>query len=168
MTAFLDGEIPASETARMQSHIDACPACAEELASLRRAAEFIDSYHRRVDLGAGAWNLVNARIARIIPGSRRRLFGYLFVRSWSPAFAMTLVVLGLAIGLWSYYRYQESERALRSYMAEYVHEREARGQMRRVMSARDGDTGFEYPDLRDEENPFAVVRYTNEENPFRR
>ena len=168
MTAFMDGEISPSDSARMQLHIDACPACAEEFAGLREAAELVDSYHRRVDVGPGAWDLINARITRIGPGSRRGRLDLLFVRRWSPAFAMALAVLGLVIGLWSYYRYQESERALRSYMAEYVREREAREQMHRLMSARDGDARFEYSDFRDEENPFVVVHNTNEDNPFRK
>ncbi len=164
MTAFMDGEIPSSDVARMQSHIDACPACAEEYMSLREAAELVDSHHRRVDLGAGSWDLVNARIGL---RSGHTWLGHLTIRSWIPAFTMALVILGLAVGLWSYYRYQESERALQSYMAEYVREREAREQMYRLRSVQDGSAPFEYSDLRDE-NPFVVVRHTDEDNPFRR
>ncbi len=165
MTAFMDGEIPSSDIAWMQSHIDACPACAEEYASLREAAELVDGHHKNVDLAAGSWELVSARID---PGNKRAWLDHLFVRSWRPAFATALAVLGFVAGLWSYYRYQESERALQSYMAEYVREREARGQMYRLRSVRDGSARFEYSGVREDENPFVVVRHTNEDNPFRR
>ncbi|NWG12811.1 MAG: zf-HC2 domain-containing protein [Acidobacteria bacterium] len=165
MTAFMDGEISPSHTALMQSHIDACPACAEEYASLRKAADLVQNHHRYVDLTPGSWNLLHARIG---PESRPSIFDFFLIRRWSPVMAMALAGLALIFGLWSYHRYQESERALRSYMAEYIRVREARTQAYHLTSTREGRARFEYLDLRDEENPFVVVHGTTEDNPFRK
>ena len=168
LTALIDGELPASEAALMQSHIGACPKCAGEYLSMREVAYLIHNHHRKVDLGAGTWKQVQARINQLPAPPKAGLLDITSLRRWSPAIATILAVFVLGLGIWGYYSHQESERGVRLYMSEYLRAREAQELKHRLSQRRDGAAGFEHFDMRGDENPFVVVSNTTQDNPFRR
>jgi hypothetical protein len=159
LTAFLDGELNASNSERVQSHAAICPSCASELRSLKEAADFIESHRKELEPRLELWNLIRARMAVV---ESRAAFGLFAPNRWRLAMAALAIVATLGIG---YVHYQQIQRRdLDSYISQYIRDREARGRMQSVQ----GDTGahsqieISYPD-----NPFMEMRATAADNPFR-
>jgi anti-sigma factor RsiW len=149
LTAFLDGELSSADSGRIESHIRICPACSEELQSLREAAEFLESHHRDLLPSPGSWSLVRARINETgpVPFPRASIFN---------RFRWAMVVLAVvAILAFGYTEYQHiEERNFERYIAQYMQKRE-------TQIIRQATTKNPY-----ESNPFLEVQATVIENPF--
>ncbi len=166
MTALLDGELSQSRGAEVRSHIDACPACTRELSDLREAAEFVSAHYRQLDPQPAGWSNVLVRLEspRRSPWSGWLSFGF---AHWQPV-AIALTGLGLTIGLWSYQRHMESQRALERYMIQYVEARDAQERSHHLLAGRKTVMDSVHPETGDVTNPFLPVRQTTKGNPFRR
>jgi anti-sigma factor RsiW len=159
MTAFLDGELSDADSRGLRSHLDACASCADEMRSLKEAADFIESHRNDLEPRPQSWNLVRARISSsgAFPPHRFPALG-----RWRIATAALALMAALALG---YMQYQQIQRRdLDRYMSQYIHEREARAQARSIPTATGvPGIGMPYPD-----NPFAEVKViTTADNPFR-
>ena len=158
ITAFLDGELSAAESELVRSHLSICASCAEELRSLREAADFIESHKRELEPRAGSWNLVRARISTADSPSLLRFFA---PNRWRVALASLVLIAALALG---YQQYQQiQKRSLDQYISQYVRDREARRQQQNILSASEASPKMETPYA---DNPFIEIRATSTDNPF--
>lgn len=121
---YIDGELNEKEAARLESHLTACRACAEELEALSREQEIYALYQRDVEVTRSQWNIVRARIeqeqdAIEVAPERARLqgwFGGIFGSHalFRPAFiaALVLIAVGVTVGvMYLSYRNQKSDVA---------------------------------------------------------
>lgn len=166
MTAFLDDELSRAEAREVRSHVDVCRACTRELAALREAGDLVRTHHRQLEPHPAGWTKVLAHLDNTGETSRFGWPAHVLVR-WQPV-AIALTGLGLMIGLWSYQRHVESQRALEHYMIQYVQAREVQEQRHRHPGSQQAVTDSAHPETGDVENPFVLVRQTTEGNPFRR
>ncbi len=158
LTAYLDAELNAVEAAEVRSHCQACASCADELQSLRKAAEYIESQTREIDPNPHAWRIVQARISAAQAPNPQ--FRFLSLRWYLPA-AM-LVAFGIfGFGYMQYRQYEE--RILNSYIEKYTQERDARIRVKTVLTKPDSSARFENAY---EGNPFIEVNFTPADNPF--
>ena len=166
MTAFLDGELPQSRGRQVRSHIDACLACTADLNALREAADLVHAHHRKLEPHPAGWNRVLVRLDGAGKASRHGWLALLFTR-WQPV-AISLIGFGLALGLWSYQRHIDSQRALEHYMTQYVQVREAQERSHRHQAPKPTGGKFAHPETPGSENPFLLIHQTTQGNPFRR
>jgi anti-sigma factor RsiW len=100
LSAYLDGELSADETALLKSHLDACPACRVELEGLRAAKHWLSAAPRRAmppELIAD----LSERFAR--PSWGERLSAWMpRPQVWIPAGAVAALLLGS--GVWLHWR----------------------------------------------------------------
>lgn len=102
---YVDGELEGRMIERLDAHLSACAACAEELAAQRLEQEAYASYQRDLEVTPAHWNIVRARIEQekeIAPlaesrPSLRERFGGLFGKSLRPAFVAAVVLVVVAI-----------------------------------------------------------------------
>lgn len=104
LNAYLDGELPEADSARVRQHLQRCPACAGRLEELRRLNSTLDALPQ-AEVSPFFAARVRARAAgrlappvRPAPG-RPGVFGWL--RSFSPVPAMAavfLVATGILLG----------------------------------------------------------------------
>lgn len=159
LTAFLDGELSPADFERMRSHLDTCASCAQELHSLRGAADFVESHQRELELRPGSWNLVRARISTADSFSP---FRFLAPNRWRIAMASLAIAAALGIGYILHHQVQQ--RSLDQYIAQYIQDRRAQEPSRPIFS--DFRAGFKSEDSR-ALNPFAELKTTLTNNPFR-
>lgn len=158
LTAFLDSELNSGASEQIRSHLAACPSCSEEWRSLRESAGFIESRNRDLDLRAGSWNMIRARIAAETRPARQ---GFWFVNRWSVATATLAIFAALAVG---YMQYQHVQRRnLEQYMSQYIQQREAqiKNQITATGTQVSSETANPYV-----ENPFVEIKATVSDNPF--
>jgi hypothetical protein len=158
LTAYLDGELSSIDSARVDSHLDACVSCSEELRSLQRAAAFLASRTQELELRPGSWNRVRAQISIEKSASFWNIFSPI---RWRPAVAALTCLALLAFG-YIWYR-QAQQRSLDAYIAQYEKARDAGRSFRRVLA--NVDSGFA-PDNRAIENPFIEAKVSLDINPF--
>jgi len=168
MSAYLDGELSEDLARQVEAHLDGCPACAGELRSLRHAATVVTANVPEIELRPEIWYNVHARVANR-PASVRGegLLKLIFGRRWLAVAATA--VIALTIGIWGYLRYQDSQEELNQYMSQYIRVRDIQEQMDRSRldsAALDGTNGDE-DRVESARNPFSVVNFSPEENPFR-
>ncbi len=155
LTAFMDGELSAEDEGRLRTHLDNCTSCADELRSLRESADFIESHKRELELSAGSWNLVRARITAAELSSPSRFFPLSRLRMAMAALAI-IAVLG-------YLQYQQVQRKnLDRYISHYIEERKAHEQAKSILADSNPTIEIPYAD-----NPFIEVNATLADNPFR-
>jgi predicted anti-sigma-YlaC factor YlaD len=161
LTAFLDGELSAEDSARVRAHVGICPSCAEDLRSLKESADFIESHKSEMELRPEVWNLIRSRISPADSFSPLRLF---VPNRWR--FAIAAVAIAAALGL-GYLQYQQIQRRdLDQYISQYMQEREALRQTESIFV----DTESTPPRveiLPYADNPFVEVKATVVNNPFR-
>jgi predicted anti-sigma-YlaC factor YlaD len=150
LTAFLDGELLASESSQVQHHLDSCASCADELRSLKEAADFIESHCRNLQPLPGSWNLVRAHLSATDSPSRFRLFAAKRLR-----FALASLVILFALGVGHLYQ-RSQRRDLENYITQYIQDREARSQ-----SIAQSQSDLPYAG-----NPFIEKRVDFIANPF--
>jgi anti-sigma factor RsiW len=156
LTAFLDGELSAADSEQVRSHLDLCICCADELRSLKGAAEFIKSHRSELTVPAESWSLIRARVAASPNPSR-------FFALLRPRFALASLALFslLAIG---YVQYQQIQRKnLNNYISQYIHDREVRRHARAVQWIASSDSSAEIPYA---DNPFIEIKASSVDNPF--
>lgn len=100
--AFLDGELPPGEVARVRAHVAACAACAAELGELRRLAERIRPGDA-IELPAELWPSIEDRLCAQEARSRRaaRWFRFPIGIRLAAAAAIVLMVGAIALGLFA-------------------------------------------------------------------
>ncbi len=167
LTAYLDGELADSLVERMKRHLEECEACHAEFRDLRESSDFIVRNARALEPVPEIWNNLRSRIAEMPPpGGSFGFFRFLVLNRWKAAVATIAATVVLAVGLWGYLQYQQSQRELASYMSEYIQKRAIQESMHDLRS--NGATGNPssvlqgYPD-----NPFVNVRPVSFDNPFR-
>lgn len=100
LSAHLDGELSADESARLKAHLDGCPECRVELEGLRRAKQWLAQAPRRAmppELIAD----LSERFARPTLGERLGAWARL-PAVWLPA--GSVAALALFGGLWLHLR----------------------------------------------------------------
>jgi hypothetical protein len=127
---YVDGELNEPEVARLESHLTACAACAQELEFLGREQEIYGRYQRDLEVTPTHWNIVRARIEQekdaqgVAPQQeeeeeekrRKQWFGSVFapLNSFRPAFiaALILIAVGVTAGImYLSYRNQKTDVA---------------------------------------------------------
>jgi anti-sigma factor RsiW len=170
LSSYLDGEVTGEIASLLESHLERCSTCAAELRSLKASALWVEEHARELELRPEIWQRVYERISTApLPSKAEGLLDFILGRRWLTAAVTASLALALTIGLWSVYRYQAEERELSRYMSAYIRVRESQGPS-------EGDSRITSPDkridaastqTRSARNPFAVVNYHSNENPFR-
>jgi hypothetical protein len=158
LTAYQDAELSAAEADEVRRHLQVCKSCADELQSLRKASEYIESRIQELNPKPETWNLVRARIADTrIPDSPWRFFS--LRRRLATAAMAVFLVAGAG-----YMQYRQFERrSLDQYISKYVQERSTRIRIKSVLSK--FETGLIENPYAD--NPFIEFKATPVGNPFR-
>ena len=159
LTAYLDGELSPADSSQVHSHLAACTSCADELSSLREAADFIESHRRELKLRPGSWSAVRAHLA---VEKSPPLFGFPVPNRWRAAFAAAACITILAVGYLWYQQVQE--RSLNAYISQYMRAREASQPFRFVRSG--ADSVFKSENFA-VDNPFIEAKVGLDSNPFR-
>ncbi len=159
LSAYLDAELSPADYAEMQSHLEACMSCTEELHSFQKTADFFETHTGELELPPGSWNLVKARISMADSPSPSRFPG---INRWRYAFAALVFFIALGAGyLW---HQQAEQKSLDEYIAQYVKARDA-GQIFRFKIG-GAKAGFNAANFKTG-NPFIEVKATIDVNPFR-
>lgn len=160
LTAFLDDELNTAESDQIRSHLSECAACAGELRSLQEAADFVRSHERNLEVRPETWRLIQARISAR-PESKS-LFDFLAPYRWRLATAAIVIVAAAALGVFEYRQVQR--RNLDRYISQYVQSRQVHRPSPPVFADFDISpiNGDSHP-----YNPFAELKDTLTENPFR-
>jgi anti-sigma factor RsiW len=158
LTAFLDGELRASNSAEIQRHLDICPSCAGEMRSLKEAVEYIESHYRDLEPRLESWNMVRARLSA---EDSKAWFHFFAPNRWRIVMASLAIVAALGIGHLQYQRVQM--RDLQNYISQYIQEREARSQAQSVQWNAEANFQIEAPF---DDNPFVEISAVSVENPF--
>ncbi len=149
LTAFLDGELSEASSGQVQSHLQTCTSCSEELRSLQEAAEFIESHNRRLDPRAGSWNMVRARIRMEKASSPSHSW---LSNRWRLAVAALALVAAFATG---YMQYQQTQkRDLDRYLSEYMQQRQILVNSQTVNDPNDDNPFIEIKEIQGPVNPF--------------
>lgn len=157
LTAFLDEELSDSDGVR--SHIETCKSCSDELRSLRETAEFVGSHNRELELRAGSWNLVRARITSENASSPSRFW---VTNRWRLGLATLAISAVFAFGYVQYHQIQRKN--LDSYISQYLQERETWIKAHTVLTGTGVNSPAENPYA---DNPFVEIKATVTDNPFR-
>jgi hypothetical protein len=158
LTAFLDGELQASNSSEMRLHLDICPSCADELRSLKEAADYIKSHYRDLKPRLESWNMIRARLSSTDSSS---WFHFFAPNRWRIAMASLAIVAALGIGYLQYQQFQT--RNLENYIAQYIHDREADSQSQSIQLNAEANSQIEIPYA---DNPFIEISAASAENPF--
>jgi anti-sigma factor RsiW len=167
VTAYLDGELPKDLALQVEAHLKTCPGCAAELHTLRDATAVIAANVPEIELRPEIWHNVRARIEDR-PASKRGSgwLELLFGRRWLVA---ATAAIALTVGIWGYYRYLSAQQELHQYMSQYIRERDRQEQA--ILSRPDPAVLYEPygvgGSIEAARNPFSVVNFSPEENPFR-
>ncbi len=154
LSAYLDGELPAAERARVEAHVEACAPCAAELAELSRSAALVESGTRMLEVDPALWHNLRVRVASLPRQPERPAWlEFLAGRRWLAAPAAVAAVAVIAFSVWLYQDRTGAERDLARYMNDYIKARETTGEI----------PGFTLASG----NPFVQVSETSFSNPFR-
>jgi hypothetical protein len=158
LTAFLDGELRTSNLSEMRLHLEICPSCADELRSLKEAADYIESHYRDLKPRLESWNMVRARLS-VTDSSF--WFHFFTPNRWRIAMASMAIVAALGIGYLQYQQFQT--RNLENYITQYIHDREALSQAQSIQWNVEANSQIEIPYA---DNPFIEISAASVENPF--
>jgi len=175
LTAYLDGELSEARTGQVKAHMASCPSCAAELQALKEAAEFVESRVHGVELRPELWQGIRGRISGVeAPEPVVGLIGFIEIHRWTAAATALGATFALAIGLWSYVRYEQSQKQLERYMNAYIQQREAQNASitpaPKVPPEQESAPARFSPIVYRggyEGNPFLQVDSVPESNPFR-
>jgi hypothetical protein len=158
MTAFLDGELRASESAQMRLHLNVCPSCADELRGLKEAAGFVELHRIDLEPRLESWNMVRARLSA--PDSSA-WFHFFAPNRWRISTVSLVIIVALGIGYLQYERHQRIN--LENYITKYIHDREAGSRIQPIQWDAAENSPIEIPYA---DNPFMEIRADSTENPF--
>ena len=104
---YVDGELNEREAARLESHLESCAMCTQELEELSREQEIYAHYQRDLEVTPTQWNIVRARIEQekdaqdFAPEQSRRKqwfgTGFAPLSSFRPAVIMAVVLIAVAV-----------------------------------------------------------------------
>jgi hypothetical protein len=168
LTAYMDGELSSSRAAEIETHVQQCTLCNDELEGLRGSALFLERSTRELELKPLLWRNVRAHISTMErPVARPKLLQLIAGHRLATGVATLAAVFTLGVGVWSYRERRADEMHLRQYMNEYVRSREIQeiqeikdGPPYRIPAVTSDDPGYT-------DNPFVTVRPVSFENPFR-
>jgi hypothetical protein len=171
LTAFLDGEIAGLQRDEMESHLEKCPPCRQECEDLRGTATLISNYAADLDPAPQIWNNLRVRIMEMpAPVTPPGFFRFLVLNRWATATATMAATVLLALGLWGYMEYRQSQDDLAIYMDDYIQMRNLTERLHSLQVVQSSSSaGFATEALGPEvpENPFAEIRPVSMTNPFR-
>jgi hypothetical protein len=159
LTAYRDKELSTVEFDKVQAHLRTCAACAEELQSLGKAAEYVESQIRELSPRPEMWRFVQARISAE-PVRRSSFFGSLFM-PWRIAAATLAVIAALGLGYTEYQQIQKKN--LEKFVSTYLRQRETQVRARAVVMKHAENSNVDNPFA---DNPFIEVNATPANNPF--
>ncbi|MGA2261721.1 MAG: zf-HC2 domain-containing protein [Acidobacteriota bacterium] len=170
LTAYIDGELVDPDAEQMRRHLEKCPPCNTEFQDLRDSATFVVLHAQALEPVPEIWNNLRSRIVEMpAPTGSFGFFRLLVVNRWATAAATLAATVVLALGLWGYMRYQQSQSEIESYMNDYVQRRNISEQLHtlQLMEALKKSSDAEATGLGSMENPFAEIRPVSYSNPFR-
>jgi len=171
MSAYLDGELDTQASGRTEAHLSSCDACSAELQSLRESARFIEANTAEPRLSPETWVKIHERISapeirvakpqwsEFFFGQRRWLMG---------ATAAAALLISVGIGSLLIQR-RQVERDAFALMERYSRMRDIEEQWHFAQEVDpaivppEDIAGITPPAI----NPFAVVKYDPDKNPFR-
>ncbi len=167
LTAYLDGELAEALVERMKRHLEECAPCRVEFRELRESSDFVARNVRALEPVPEIWNNLRARIAEMpAPGGSFGFFRILVLNRWKAAAATLAATVILALGLWGFLQYQQSQRELASYMSEYLQKRAIQESMHALRM--NGENNNPSPVLKGyPDNPFMSIKAVSFDNPFR-
>jgi len=118
---------------------------------LQSVANMVTANIAEIEPRPEIWHNVRARLSAR-PSSPQRKSWPEVLLGWQRLALATAAVIALTVGIWGYFRYQNSQGELNEYMTRYIQFRELQEHENAVEPAR---------------NPFSVVNFSPEENPFR-
>jgi hypothetical protein len=168
LTAYLDGELSRSRAEAISAHLRECGPCSQELRELRRAGEFVEAHALSLEPQSHLWNNLRGRIGAVpeqeVPP--RLILGW-FAQRWLAAAASLAAAVVLALGIWGYLGYRQSERSLQDYMSSYIQRRESERKMPSAEAGFDGVFHAAAFQGAAPHNPFAATQSVSFDNPFR-
>ncbi|MBZ5500274.1 MAG: zf-HC2 domain-containing protein [Acidobacteriia bacterium] len=170
LTAYIDGELADSTADEMSRHLEKCRPCHDEYQDLRDSAVFVVSHTQELEPVPEIWNNLRSRIAEMpAPADAFGFFRFLVVNRWAAATATLAATLILALGLWGYMQYQQSQNELETYMNDYIQMRTITERLHtlQLMEADNTPPSVETAAPGSVENPFADIRPVSYSNPFR-
>jgi hypothetical protein len=170
MTAYMDGELNDSTAEQMSIHLDRCPPCRDEYRDLKDSATFVVAHSDQIDLTPELWNNLRVRIAEMPPPSGAGgIFRFLVVNRWTAALATLAATVVLAVGVWSYVQYQNSQSELEASFQMFFRTRTVAERLhgRQLVDAEKAPFNEEFVVPKGLDNPFADVRPVSLVNPFR-
>lgn len=152
---WLDGELPESETARLEAHLLECTQCRQEFESLKTTSQAVENHLESLSPSASLWEGIQHEISpaspkRPAPARPRRFL----IWSWLPVAAALIV----SVILWPSDPATTLEKDFESFVAE-----------RRLEESRPGlaaQSGDEARAPAEDPNPFRDVDYESDANPF--
>lgn len=173
LTAYLDGELSEARAGAVKAHTESCPQCAAELLDLKDAAKFIESRVHAVEPRPAMWQGIRGRISAM-EAPAVGLIGFIEMHRWVTAATALAATFALVIGLWSYVRYEQSQKQLDRYMNTYIQQRETQNASitpaPKVAPEQEAAPGTISPLVYREgydANPFLQIDSVPESNPFR-
>jgi anti-sigma factor RsiW len=171
MSAYLDGELDSQASDRAEAHLASCEACSSELESLQDAARFVEANAGELSLSPGVWMRVHEQISvsETHPVKPHWSEVFLVHRRWLAATAAAAVIL---IGLGAFgvmLQKRQLDRDASALMHSYTRQRDIQEQWH---FAQEEDPAIAPPEAYADGslpdfNPFAVVKYEPDKNPFR-
>jgi hypothetical protein len=171
LTAFLDNELTGRDREKIESHLAKCPPCQAECEELKGCMNLVGDNVAELSPSPEMWDTLRVRIAEIpAPLSPPGFFRFLVLNRWATAAATMAATVLLALALWGYMEYRQSQEDFNTYMSEYI---QMRNITERLHSMQMQDSNFrnasmvETSEPNAPENPFAEIRPVNMTNPFR-
>jgi Putative zinc-finger len=170
LTAYLDGELSVARADAIRSHLDLCEPCAAEHREMESALKFTRLHTPPLSLRPEVWDGIHDGIATFRPSPRpaNALFAALLSR-WRAAAAIAAIAAIIAVGFWSYLRYQSSEEEFRQYMNTYLSLRDEQERLYHTSAAAIQSSLSEVEAIHPEDidNPFVEPESSSFDNPFR-
>jgi len=170
LTAYLDGELSATRSLEVKSHLEVCQPCREEYQSLELSARFVETHIRGLQVQPRIWNNVQAHLSVIeAPAPPPGLFQFLAMNPWWSAAGSAVVAAALFLGLWSYLHNQAVKQDLVQYMTQYIQARDTQEKAHQTQAFNLENAGADVNLIHSEylENPFVTASSIPDMNPFR-
>ena len=170
MTAYMDGELEGSAAEEMRIHLAKCPPCHGEYRDLRDSTALVVAHARELDPVPEIWNNLRNRIAEMPPPAGSfSIFRFLTVNRWATAITVLAATIALAVGMWDYMQYQQSQSDLEASLNGYVRIRTVaeRFHGRQLAKAQNVSLNMDYFGPKDLKNPFAEPQPVSYTNPFK-
>jgi anti-sigma factor (TIGR02949 family) len=170
LTAYIDGELSASDAKEMNRHLEKCPPCLREYRDLKSSTTLVVTHAQELAPSPEIWNNLRSRIAEMpAPANSFGLFQFLVINRWAAALSTMAAIAVLFVGMWGYMQHQQSLRNLEASMQEYIQTRSVAEQIhgQQLRAAESTPVSWELVGPANMENPFAEMRPVSFTNPFK-